>query len=151
MAVFDVRRRQKDRDTGLSGRYISCHYLPVLALGLTYVTESVAMPVLFLETMWKLLMSVTCTVSSWDGREPAGIQSRAKTGVMRGERQRERKKRAEGKKTPSSTEVSLMTLTLCSQKLWACTWKRELCVRENCYVSETFKSKVIIGFTFPSF
>lgn len=51
MAAFDVRRRQKERDTGLSGRYISCRYLPGLALRLSDVTESVAVPVLFLEAM----------------------------------------------------------------------------------------------------
>lgn len=105
MAAFDVRRRQKERDTGLSGRYISCHYLPGLALGLSYVTESVAAPVLFLEAMWKLLMSVTCIASSWDGREPVGKQSSSETAVMRGERQRKRKK-GEGRRKKKKRQLN---------------------------------------------
>lgn len=42
----------------------------------------------------------------------------------RGETQRERK--GEGR-FGSSTEVLLMTLPFCSQKLWACTWERVMC------------------------
>lgn len=128
MAAFDVRRRQKERDSGLSGHYISCHYLPGLALGLSYVTESIAAPVLFLEAMWKLLMSVTCTVSSWDGKGPAGKTTKSKDSSYESfETKREKSGEEIGKKSGSSTEVSLMTLPFCSQKLWACTWERVMC------------------------
>lgn len=129
MAAFDVRRRQKERDTGLSGRYISCHYLPVLLWGL--VTSQRALPRLCY--FWRPCENCSCQLPVLQAAEMAGNlwgNNQAQRQQLWGARDKEKEKKGRGeerRKNGSWTEVLLMTLPFCSPKLWACSWEGVMC------------------------